>query len=249
MSIRVAGSRKMIELKSIESYYWGLEFYSQTLLLQEQAWKKVCLEDHPGFILAGEVRPTITQGIRAQSSDIFNPQILAEKKDWKIFQVKRGGETTLHSPGQLVIYPIFNLKKLKLGVREYVSLLLRVSVETFRHFGVEVQSQLNPVGLFTNTGKIGFCGLQIKNGVSQHGLSLNIQNDLTLFNSIISCGMKSASYDKLQNNSKVQISPHNFFNHWAEKACLEGNLQKNQTLATNWSSRDSAFLKSFALEF
>jgi lipoyl(octanoyl) transferase len=231
----------MTESNSIESQFWGLNSYDITLKLQLQALEKVTRGHHSGFILGGEIKPTITQGIRGRAEDIYSSD------SFEVYQVMRGGETTLHSPGQLVIYPVFNIKSLKIGVREYVRTLLWISSETFKDFGAEVYSSENPVGLFTSKGKIGFCGLQIKGGVSQHGLSLNIQNDLGLFNSIVSCGQKSAAYDKLENyNSK--ISSIDFFNRWVEKAFLVGNLQKNQNLEVDLPLKVSDSSKFFPVE-
>ena len=228
----------MTELKSIKAFYWGLKPYNVSQTLQVDAWEKVFEGSSPGIILGGEILPTITQGIRARAEDI------CENPSFEIYKVTRGGETTLHSPGQLVIYPVINIKLLKLGVRDYVKTLLHVSRETFKSFGLETATSENPVGLFSNQGKIGFCGLQIKRGISQHGLSLNIRNDLGLFKSIVSCGLKQGNFDKLENYAS-EISVEAFFNRWVEKASLEGILQKNQNLATNLNPKDFSFEESF----
>lgn len=225
----------MTELNCIEPLFWGLQSYATSFRFQEEAWKRVTFQNHPGFILGGEIKPTITQGIRAKQDDILQPQAC------EIFKVKRGGETTLHSPGQLVIYPILNVRNLDLGVREFVRMLLRVSTKTFSEFGVQTLAKEDPVGLFTEKGKIGFCGLQIKNGVSLHGLALNIQNNLELFDSIISCGLKQVTYDKLENYSPVRVQ--DFFNRWVEKAFLEDSLQKNQMSAKDWPLKETPSLK------
>ncbi len=232
----------MTELKSIKSFYWGLDSYESTQTRQLDTWKKVANEGHPGFILGGEIRPTITQGVRAQESDILDSQ------HFEVFKVQRGGETTLHSPGQLVIYPILNIKSLKMGVRAYVELLLKISVETFKDFGLTVSASVSPVGLFSSVGKIGFCGLQIKQGVSLHGLSLNVTNDLKHFDSIVSCGLKSTCYDKLE-NYVPHISPEAVFSRWVETACLEGILQKSQNPATSLNLKAPYFAESSGLPF
>ncbi len=155
-------------------------------------------------------------------------------------KVKRGGETTLHSPGQLVIYPVLNVRELKIGVRDYVRILLSISSKTFKSFGLDVIASENPVGLFSSLGKIGFCGLQIKQGISQHGLSLNISNELGLFEHIISCGLKKGQYDKLQNHVS-DMTTEIFFSRWVETASLAGILQKNQSPATGLSQWDSDY--------
>lgn len=199
----------MTELNSTSFYYWGLQCYESSHALQLKAWEQVCNGHAPSVVLAGEIPTTITQGVRGRPEDIV------QKTTYPVVQIKRGGETTLHSQGQLVIYPVINIRELKLGVRDYVTSLLKISEETFLKFGVKVTASENPVGLFTAIGKIGFCGLQIKNGVSQHGLAINICNDLSEFDSIVSCGMAKARFDKLQNYNP-SISPEEFFKQWME---------------------------------
>ena len=209
--------------------------------LQSQAWEKVYSGHSSGIILGGEITQTITQGVRARPEDICGLQ------DFEVVKIKRGGETTLHSPGQLVIYPVLNIRELKLGVRDYVNILLTISAKTFKSFGLEVMASENPVGLFSSMGKIGFCGLQIKQGISQHGLSLNISNELQLFEHIISCGLKEAQFDKLQSHVS-DITTEKFFSRWVEMASQTGILQKNQNPATDLSPTDSDYPEFFSPE-
>lgn len=218
----------------IDSYFWGIGPYDFCESLQAKAWEKVYSGQSPGLILGGEITQTITQGVRARPEDICGHQ------DFEVVKIKRGGETTLHSPGQLVIYPVLNIRELKIGVRDYVRILLLISSKTFQSFGVDVIGSEDPVGLFSRMGKIGFCGLQIKQGISQHGLSLNISNELGLFDHIISCGLKKAQYDKL-NSHISDITTEKFFSRWVETASLAGILQKNQSPATSSSQMDSDY--------
>ncbi len=219
---------------SLDSFFWGLKPYNLSEQLQSEAWEKVYSGQSSGIILGGEITQTITQGVRARPEDICGHQ------DFEVVKIKRGGETTLHSPGQLVIYPVLNIRELKLGVRDYVNILLTISAKTFKSFGLEVMASENPVGLFSSMGKIGFCGLQIKQGISQHGLSLNISNELQLFEHIISCGLKEALYDKLQSHVS-DITTEKFFSRWVETASQTGILQKNQSPETGLSPTDSDY--------
>ena len=226
----------MTVLNSTNALFWGLKSYQATNSLQIKAWENVTQGRCSGVVLGGEIEATITQGIRGRAEDIV------QKVDVPIVQIKRGGETTLHTQGQLVIYPVLNIRELKMGVRDFVATLLKISEKTFRVFGLSTSASENPVGLFTEFGKIGFCGLQIKNGVSQHGLALNICNNLNEFNSIVSCGMTKARFDKLE-NYVPSVTPEQFFNRWIELACLEGILQKNQNPDQDLLSMDFDFLK------
>jgi lipoyl(octanoyl) transferase len=232
----------MIDSNCTDSYFWGLKPYGYCQKLQELTWAQVSKSQHPGLILGGEIYPVITQGVRAQDRDLLSPPNV------EIYKVKRGGETTLHSPGQLIIYPIISVRNLGIGVRDYVRSLLKISAICFNQLELKVYESENPVGLFTEYGKIGFCGLQIKNGVSLHGLALNISNDLSHFNSIVSCGLKKINYDKLQLYNK-SISAQDVFNLWVETAFQVGILQKNQNQVLNWPLRASDFQANSELEW
>jgi lipoyl(octanoyl) transferase len=212
-------------------FFWGLRPYLEIDQLQKRVLKLLQESGRHSFILGGEFKPTITCGIRSRPEHILNPQ------DFEVHQIKRGGETTLHSPGQLVIYPIFNLRELKWGVRDFVCHLLKTSARVYQEFGLPTRVSEEPVGLFTEKGKIGFCGLQIQGGISQHGLALNIRNDLSLFNSIVSCGLHQISYDKLENKAP-DITVEQFFSRWVQLASLEGSHQRSQNQAPGFPVAD-----------
>lgn len=197
----------MIASSSIKNHYWGLLSYEEADLLQVQAWQSV-KAGSPGIILGGEIQTVITQGIRARTEHVLAQGL-------KPVQTRRGGETTLHSPGQLVIYPVVSLKEQGLGVKAYVENLLKVSEMTYHEFQIPVEMRWEPLGLWTLRGKMGFCGVQVKAGITQHGLALNITNDLSLFSQIVSCGLSNAQYDKAQNYNPL-LNPEAFFIRWVE---------------------------------
>lgn len=195
----------MIDWKSIETRYWGFDCFENIEALQNKAYQDV-LNGHPGFLLGGELDFVVTQGLRGTDQEILNSEIKPIKTD-------RGGATTLHSPGQLVLYPVVNLRKNQTSVSEFISELLMVSKKSFDLIGVKTQIQLKPVGLWTEKGKIGFCGIRVKSGITQHGIALNINNDLSLFSQIHSCGIQNGTYDK----AAVE-NPSHFFKTWV-RAC------------------------------
>lgn len=198
---------------SIEPFYWGRLSYQEADALQKNAMEKVRM-GHCGYLLAGEVDFVVTQGIRGKQDHILSPDIQA-------VQTHRGGETTLHSPGQLLIYPVLNLKNWNAGVKFYVDSILRISRKTFAKYQLATHVKTGQVGLWTEKGKLAFCGVQIKNGITQHGLSLNIQNDLNLFNKITSCGIQNGTYDKLGNHQQ-NLSAEEFFKTWYFAALEDG---------------------------
>ncbi|MFN8789929.1 MAG: lipoyl(octanoyl) transferase LipB [Bdellovibrionales bacterium] len=203
----------MIESNSTSILHWGRRRYEDAEDLQKQAWRRV-QQGGVGCLLGGEVELVVTQGLRGKPEHLRSAQ-------QEPVRIQRGGQTTLHSPGQLLIYPVISLRDTGWGARAYVQKLLEISAEALRNFDVPVEWKWDPLGLWTPQGKIGFCGVQVKNGVTQHGLAINVTNDLTLFDQIISCGLTQAHYDLLSNyNSQLDVG--SFFQAWCREAQRQG---------------------------
>lgn len=179
----------------IESSFLGLKDYQESVKLQNDL---LLLAEQSGhsYIIGLEHPGVLTLGYRADIYQELNQEI-TQDNNLPIERTSRGGLATIHSEGQLVIYPIVNLRQLNLGVREYVLLLLQTTKELLKIFEIESFIDDKAIGLYTNHGKIAFCGIQVKKGISQHGLSLNVRNDLSLFNKIRSCGVEYPQLDSL----------------------------------------------------
>jgi lipoyl(octanoyl) transferase len=195
----------MTALKSIEVLDWGLVTHSEAQSLQAKAWEKASLSGVE-TILFGELEPVITTGPRALTSEYEN-SILPQVK------VERGGAVTLHSPGQLVIYPVLNLKKRKLSPKDYVKALLDVTSGTFEQLGIETFPLQSSVGVWSKNGKMAFLGVRIREGITQYGLSLNVSNELKLFEQIRPCGVESLQLDSVSNHLSG-VSPFQVFQIW-----------------------------------
>lgn len=189
--------KKTTELNSInnrnyffESSYLGLTEYQKSLGIQESLLK--VSQRNGGIYLIGIEHPAVlTMGLRAkENEEIIN-------SDLPTYYVSRGGLATIHSEGQLVIYPIMNLKKLGFGIRDYVTLLMKSTQDLLSEFEITSYIDDKNMGLYTENGKIAFCGIQVKSGITQHGLSLNVRNDLSLFSNIRACGMQDVKLDSL----------------------------------------------------
>lgn len=191
----------------IEKYLGLLEYQKA---YQEQLSYHQLVQTNPEdiYLLGLEHPDVITLGHRA---DI---EVEVKKTHFlPLERTDRGGLATIHSRGQLVIYPIMNLRKNFVGVRNYVSFLLEISKATFLKYKVETYIDSDNIGLYTEIGKIGFCGLHISQGCSLHGLSLNLKNDLSLFDQIQSCGVSQPKLDRL---SRIypDIQLQDFFELW-----------------------------------
>lgn len=127
-------------------------------------------------------KPVYTQGQAGESQHILNPGQIP------VVQIDRGGQVTYHGPGQLVVYFLLNLRRRKLGSRGLVDLIEQSLIQTLELFDIQAHTRPKAPGVYVNDAKIAALGLRIKNGWSYHGLSLNVDMDLTPFAGINPCG-------------------------------------------------------------
>lgn len=120
-------------------------------------------------------------------------------------RTNRGGLITFHGPGQLVAYPIINLKKFAVGVKQYICLLEKVLIQTCRWYGLQAQTTDN-TGVWIGDKKIAAIGISCKRYITQHGVSLNCSNDLSWFDHIVPCGITGKGVTSLQEELKQNIS-------------------------------------------
>jgi lipoyl(octanoyl) transferase len=152
-------------------------------------------------LLLLEHTPVITLGRTAKAANVIaQPQQLSER-GVEVFECDRGGDVTFHGPGQLVGYPIFDLrgfnsadgKRKTLGAVEYVRRLEEVLIRTCADFRIPSQRVAGLTGVWTSDGesKIAAIGVHVSRGVTSHGFALNVNTDLDYFNLIIPCGIAS----------------------------------------------------------
>ncbi|MFK8138564.1 MAG: lipoyl(octanoyl) transferase LipB [Bdellovibrionales bacterium] len=148
------------------------------------------------FLLSVEYQPLITLGRRLSQSP--------ELEKWKIPKhdvvfTDRGGEATIHNPGQLVIYPIFHLPSYGFTVKSYVHQLEACLISLLESYGISGHRVCQRPGIFTDRGKIASIGIRVQRGISKHGLSLNVCNDLKNFKKISCCGVEQSTVDSMEN--------------------------------------------------
>lgn len=162
------------------------------------------------FVLGLEHPAVLTLGYRANQIFEVYPQ-----NTLPIQKTSRGGLATVHSEGQLIIYPIINLRVLNIGVRDYVRLLMLTTQGFLTSFGIKSYVDDKAVGVYTAHGKLAFCGIQIKGGITQHGISLNVRNDLSLFDYIRPCGCEKINFDSLSRYDISHTLPE-LYQIWSE---------------------------------
>lgn len=172
---------------------FGLSPYKGIWELQKRLVNDRLSGGNMEFILIGEHTPVYTLG---RSGDIKNLKVSMEylkSLGCDLFHVERGGDITWHGPGQIVCYPIFNLKNLNLDLHKLVYLLEEVMIRTLKKINIEGIRIRGMRGVWTEKGKIGSIGIAVKKGITYHGMSLNISPELRFFDFINPCGLKDVN--------------------------------------------------------
>ena len=126
--------------------------------------------------------PVFTQGMNGK------PEHLLEPGDIPVVPVDRGGQVTYHGPGQVIAYPLLDLRRRGLGVRELVQRLEFGIIDLLAGYGIEAVGRRDAPGVYVDGRKIASLGLRVRRGCSYHGLSLNVDMDLAPFDRINPCG-------------------------------------------------------------
>lgn len=141
--------------------------------------------------------PIFTQGQAGKAEHVLGPG------DIPVVQSDRGGQVTYHGPGQLVAYPLLDLRRLKMGVRDLVTVLEQTLVATLAHYQIEAFPKPDAPGVYVTTDgrvdKIASLGLRVRRGCSFHGLALNVAMDLSPFLRINPCGFQGLAMTQMSN--------------------------------------------------
>ncbi len=183
----------------------GLKDYKSVLTLQENAHNDLLQGRGKDTIFIVEHPLVITLGARTGANKLTKDADAIKQAGIEIFQIRRGGGTTAHNPGQLVIYPIINLKKHSLGVSDYVHLLEKIGIEFLSELGVNACTKKGFPGLWIDDRKIASIGVQIKKWITFHGIAININNDLSIFDLIIPCGLENIKMTSAEKESGKKI--------------------------------------------
>lgn len=145
----------------------------------------------PDEIWFTEHPPVFTLGLNASREHLLT------SGDIPVIQVDRGGQVTYHGPGQLMIYPLIDLKRAGLGVRDLVTGLEQTVVDLLGDFDIEASSRNDAPGVYVERRKVASVGLRVRRGGSYHGMALNIDVDLEPFSRINPCGFSDLEVTNL----------------------------------------------------
>ena len=164
----------------------GFLDYKNSWNYQKELQKKVLIGYCSDSIIFVEHDSVYTFGKNSDKSNL----LVSKDSKIKIYETERGGEITYHGPGQIVCYPILNLKNFKQSVTWYMRALEEVIIETLKLLNIKATRKDGLTGVWVKDEKIGAQGVRMSKWVTMHGFALNVNTDLRFFNDIIPCGIK-----------------------------------------------------------
>ena len=152
----------------------------------------------PDEIWLLEHPPVFTLGMNADPAHVLG----AGEID--VVRIDRGGQVTYHGPGQLVVYPLVDLRRAGLGVRDLVTALERAVIDCAAEFGIVAESRRSAPGVYVAGRKLASVGIRVRRGASYHGVALNVCNDLEPFRRINPCGYAGLEMTRLADLAGVE---------------------------------------------
>ncbi len=152
----------------------------------------------PDILLLMEHEPVFTLGRRGGRENLMVSELFLEKSRIPIVHAERGGDITFHGPGQLVGYPILDLRAAKFTVTGYVERLEEIMIRTAAHWGVHATRNRLNHGIWVDGRKLGSLGIAIRRGITFHGFALNVNVSLEPFGWINPCGLQGVKMTSLE---------------------------------------------------
>ncbi|KFD38715.1 lipoyl(octanoyl) transferase LipB [Schleiferia thermophila] len=162
------------------------------------------------YLITVEHPPVYTLGKSANSGNLIYPEEFYTSKGAQIFHINRGGDVTFHGPGQLVVYPIFDLDQFFTDIHRYLRYLEEAVINTLADYGVQGERSPGETGVWLdpkgkNPRKICAMGVRAARWITMHGLALNVNTDLSWFDYIIPCGIKGKSVTSMAKETNQYI--------------------------------------------
>jgi lipoyl(octanoyl) transferase len=213
----VSITQQIIEAEQIDLRFLGIQPYE---IIWQQMLEFTLNRTHSTkdelWILQHE--PVLTLGQAGKQEHILNAHNIP------VVKTDRGGQVTYHAPGQLVIYLLIDVRRNKLGIRQLVDLIENAIISVLASYDISGVTRARAPGVYVDDKKIAALGLRIKQGCSYHGLSFNIDMDLTPFTYINPCGFAGLETTQLVN--LIDKPEQNLFQHAQDKllSVLKTNL-------------------------
>ena len=211
----------------------GVIDFQHAYELQRRLHAQVVAGELPNLLLLLQHPHVYTLGRRGKQSDILASSDMLKRLNAETHITDRGGETTYHGPGQLVGYPIVNLRRWGGGVRDYVETLERTLVAALAEYGIHAHTEGKPTGVWVDDAKIAAIGVRVSRHVTMHGFALNVSPDLSYFDHIVPCGMPGAQVTSMAQELGREIDVSDVL------PVVARTFGRKFGLAIEWSSLDA----------
>ena len=169
--------------------------YNDAIKLMEERLLKINEQKNNELLWILEHDEIYTAGTSYNENEILDNSI-------KVIKTNRGGKITFHGPGQLVCYFVIDLKKRNKDIRKFITLIEKTIIDSLNHFNIKTFSDKNNIGIWyknkNHVDKIAAIGVRVSKWIAYHGFSININNDLSKYESIIPCGVKDKGVTSLK---------------------------------------------------
>ena len=173
--------------------------YSLAMSYLEKRVKELSIGISKELIWILEHPSVFTAGVSYKKEEILDKSI-------NVIETSRGGKITYHGPGQLVCYVVIDLKKRKKDIRKFIINIEKSIIKSLESYGIKTKSDRKNIGIWININgkdkKIGAIGIKVKKWIAFHGFSINIENNLNIYDKIIPCGIKNCEVTNLQKIKK-----------------------------------------------
>ncbi len=195
--------------------WMGRQEYERALRLQRAACdlKKDGLDED--FLILLEHSPTITLGRNADWRHLTATDETLQSLGIQRFEVERGGDITFHGPGQLVGYPILQLRAGERDVHLLMRTLEQSLIDLLAEYGIESERREKLTGVWTRKGKIAAMGIHISRWITRHGFALNVNTDVSYFDLIVPCGIAGKGVVSMSGLTGITFSLEEIARHYA----------------------------------
>lgn len=210
--------------------------YSKVLQLQEKIRSEVMEDRRKNTLLLVEHNPVYTVGRNGNDSNILLPTERLQEEGIDVYHIKRGGDVTYHGPGQIVGYPIVNLKSIKKGIKDYVNCLEDLFIGLLKEeYGIAAYKDTGKyTGVWVNNRKITAVGIEVKKWVTIHGFAFNVNTNLEYFNGIIPCGISDKGVTSLYKLTGKEQNIDLLFEKVAKYFCKVFNVTPTYIDKNEW---------------
>jgi len=192
-------------MKKLEVLDLGRCSYAKAWDIQKEIHAKRVKREISDTLILVEHPNVYTLGKNANAQHLIATQDYLKSRGIEIFKVDRGGDITYHGPGQLVGYPIFNLKNHKESISWYVYSVEEVLIQMLANYSIESGRVKGMTGVWVGSKKIAAIGMRVSHWVTMHGFALNVFTDLSLYDGIIPCGITTKGVTRMVDlNKNVQ---------------------------------------------